>query len=110
MTADVNILSDLSTLTTVPTKALTELVRYECLCIGNAVKQATLQEKNKLVLNIGLGALCINITTMECKFLPSSELKNTIKTCLAGKQDLLMKAVEDSISEKLLKLYEGVLG
>jgi len=43
MTADINIINDLSTLTTVPAKALNELIKYENLCIGNAIKEAALE-------------------------------------------------------------------
>lgn len=109
MTSDINILNDVSTLTNVPAKALNELVRYENLCIGNAIFEAKSQDKQCIVLNIGLGNLSINIANMDCKFTPGSELKNTLKACLAGKGDQLALKLEQAVVEKLLKIYDGVL-
>ena len=109
MTADINIINDLSTLTTVPAKALNELIKYENLCIGNAIKEAALEQKQKLLLNIGLGTLCVELASMQCKFIPSSDLKNTLKLCLNGKNDLLLDKLQLNIAQKLVKIYQGVL-
>lgn len=106
MTNNINIINNLSTLTTVPTKILTKLTEKEILCIGSAVSDAIKNEEDAVVLNIGFGTLSIELKTGLCKFLPSNELKNTIKKCINNKIDPLEENLEQAIIDKLLKIYE----
>lgn len=103
-----NIINDLSAATKVPNKVLTELTSKEILCIGSAITEAIAQKEDILVLNIGFGTLSIELATMQCKFVPSAELKSTIKHCVSGKKDPLEIKLEQTIIEKLLKTCDEV--
>ena len=100
----VNIISDVATATKVPNKALTELVDKENLCIGSAIKDAIDAKEDILVCNIGVGTLSISIKDMQCKFVPSNDLKNVIKRSIAVGVDPLELALEQSLVDKLVKV------
>lgn len=104
-----NIISDLSTFTKIPNKALIELVNKEILCIGSAVHDAKMLNEQQLVLNIGIGSLSIDLQTMQCKFVPSKELKKCIKNSLETGIDPVEFDIEKSIIEKLISICEEVI-
>lgn len=103
-----NVLNDISTLTKVPAKALTELTSKEILCIGSAIHDALEAGEEALILNIGIGLLSINLIDMQCKFTPNKELKSTIKRCITTKVDPLEFELERALSEKLLSICDEV--
>ena len=106
MTNNINIINNLSTITTIPTKLLTKLTEKEILCIGSAISDAIKNEEEVVVLNIGFGTLSIELQTGLCKFLPSNELKTTIKKCINNKIDPLEQNLEQAIIDKLLRIYD----
>ena len=108
MAAQANILNDLSSATKIPNKVLAAVTSKEILCIGSAISDAVTAKEEAIVLNIGLGNLSINLLTMESKFIPSAELKSTIKKCINNKIDPLEKELEQAVIDKLLKTYEEV--
>lgn len=104
-----NIVKDLSTLSQIPLKVLAEVYKKEALCIGSAIHDAVLAKDDIAILNIGIGTLSIEISTGQCKFLPSKELKQTIKRSLEKKVDPVEMYLEKEIIDKLLIACEEVL-
>ena len=104
-----NILSDMSTLVKVPNKILTWLADIENLCIGSAISDAKLQDIDHISLNIGIGVLAVELSTMNCKFIPSKDLKNTIKSALAGEADPVEKHIDQLLVQKLISICEEVV-
>lgn len=109
MATQSNILNDLSTYSKIPAKILTEITRKECLCIGSAIHDALLSEEPAAVLNIGIGTLSVDLNTKQCKFIPSKELKSSIKKSIDNKVDPIELEVEQEIMDKLLNICEEVL-
>jgi len=109
MTNQVNIINDLSTLTRVPIKALDELTNKEALCIGSAIHDAQIKQEEAVLLNIGLGTLAVELSTMQCKFIPGKELKTAIKRSLTDKIDPVELELEQEIVDKLLNICNGAL-
>jgi hypothetical protein len=109
MATQPNIISDISTLTRVPNKVLTELAHKANLCIGNIIKEAKEAEDQAVIINIGIGTLSIDLLDMQCKFVPSKELKATIKASLQSDQDLLELELEQALIDKLLTICEEVI-
>lgn len=104
-----NIISDISTLTRVPNKVLTELAHKANLCIGNIISEAKEAEEQAVIINIGIGTLSIDLIDMQCKFVPSKELRSTIKYSLQSKKDLLELELEQALIDKLLTICEEVV-
>lgn len=109
MAVQTNIINDTSTLTKVPLKILNEIVKKEALCIGSAVHEALLTNEEIAVLNIGIGTLSIELSTKQCKFLPSKELKTIIKKSIDNKIDPVEFELEQAIIDKLLRICDEVL-
>jgi hypothetical protein len=109
MATQPNIISDISTLTRVPNKVLTELSHKANLCIGNIISDARDAGEQAVIINVGLGTLSIDLIDMQCKFIPSKELKTTIKASLQSKQDPLELELEQALIDKLLAICDEVV-
>lgn len=111
MTGQPNLINDLSTLTRVPNKTLTELAHKANLCIGSIIADTKAAGEQAVVINIGIGTLSVDLIDMQCKFVPSKELKNTIKSCVTttGPLDPLELALEQSIIDKLVNFCNEVI-
>lgn len=105
----VNIIQDLSSYTKVPSKALNELVEKSMLCIGSAIHDAKMMEEDTIVINIGIGALSVELNSMQCKFTPNKELKKVISQSLINKIDPLEYALEQTIIDKLIAICEEAI-
>ena len=103
-----NIITDISSATKIPVKVLNSINTKEILCIGSAIHDAIEAKEEAALLNIGIGTLSVNISDGQCKFIPSTELKTTIKKCINNKIDPLEVALEQAVIDKLLKTYEEV--
>jgi len=104
-----NIISDMSTVTRIPNKILSEIIAKENLCIGSAIHDALLENEDVVVLNIGIGTLSVELSTKQCKFIPSRELKNIIKKSIDEKVDPVEMTLSQSIIEKLMTICNEVL-
>lgn len=104
-----NIPNDVGTLLRIPNKITTELADKACLCIGSAISAAKAAGETQTSLNIGIGQLCVNLTDMQCKFIPSSGLKNAIKKALVDNTDPLEQQLDKALTDKLLAICEEVL-
>lgn len=109
MATQPNIISDISTLTRVPNKVLAELTHKANLCIGNIISEAKEAGEQTVIINIGIGTLSVDLIDMQCKFVPSKELKSTIKASLQGEKDLLELELEQTLIDRLLIICEEVL-
>ena len=104
-----NIVKDLGILTKLPNKVLDELIEKINLCIGSEIHDALENDEQDITLNIGIGILSIDLASMQCKFIPSKDLKATIKKCLATKPDPLELALSQELSEKLLAICDEAI-
>lgn len=104
-----NLVTDLSTLSKIPNKILNEIVHKLNLCIGSIIYEAKQAGEHAVVINIGLGTLSIDLVDMNCKFVPSKDLKQSIKDSLNAKIDPLELELENELAEKLVSICEEVL-
>lgn len=96
-----NIITDISTLTHIPNKTLNELSHKITLCIGSIIAEAKQKGESAVIINIGIGTLSVDLVSMQCKFVPSRELKATIKSCMTTNIDPLELVLEEALAEKL---------
>jgi hypothetical protein len=104
-----NLVTDISTLTRVPNKTLNELIHKVNLCIGSIIAEAKNKGEQAVIINIGLGTLSIDLITMQSKFIPSKDLKTTIKQGVTTGIDPLECALEQALVEKLIHFCDEVL-
>ena len=109
MATQVIIPNDVGTLLKIPTKVTTELTDKACLCIGSAISEAKRRGDTQVVVNIGIGALSVNLVDMECKFVPGKNLKAAIKYALNESVDPLELMLEQAFADKLLAICDEVI-
>ncbi len=109
MSGQPNMINDIGVLLKLPNKVMTELVQKATLCISSIINDAKLAGEQATIINIGIGTLSIDLIDMQCKFVPSKELKTAIKKSLDSKDDLLELAVEKTLAEKLLSIVEEAI-
>ena len=109
MTSQPNVINDLSSYTKIPNKILTELVHKLNLCIGSAIHDAIVNKETTVVINVGIGSLSVSLTDMQCKFIPSKDLKLCIKNGIESKVDPVEFALEQALVDKLLAISEEVI-
>ena len=109
MATQPNVINDLSTLTRVPNKLLVELSHKINLCIGSIIHDAKAAGEQTVIINIGIGTLSVDLIDMQCKFVPSKELRATIKNSLISNRDPLELVLEQTLVEKLINICEEVM-
>ena len=109
MAAQLNVVNDVGTLLKIPNKTLEELIDKLNLCIGSIIYDAKMPKEENVVINIGIGALSVNLADMQCKFLPSKSLKTAIKRSLTSTIDPLELVIEEAVAQKLIAACEEAL-
>jgi hypothetical protein len=109
MAIQTNITNDIDTLLRIPAKVSKELTDKACLCIGSAISEAKREGAAYVAVNIGIGTLSVNLSDMQCKFVPGKNLKTAIKTALTSTEDPLERELECAFADKLLAICEEVL-
>lgn len=109
-----SVIKDLSTLTQLPTETLKSLVNIAEKDICHLLyENYILMDKNKLVLDIGIGDLILNINTEEeyvqYEFIPSKHFERAILKTLEDKESPLIKDIEKNFSDKVLSLYKELV-
>jgi len=110
MSGQLNLVNDVGTLLKIPTKVTAELIQKANLCIGSIISDARLAGEQTVIINIGIGTLSIDLIDMQCKFVPSKDLKTVIKDNLNNNTiDPLEVALEQTLAEKLISLVDDLM-
>jgi len=108
-TGQVNVINDIGVLLKLPNKVLAELISKANLCIGSIISDARDNNDQTVIINIGIGTLSVNLIDMQCKFVPSKDLKIAIKDSLNSKVDPLELELEKALAEKLISICDEVM-
>ena len=79
MSGQPNLVTDVGTLLKLPNKVTAELIHKANLCIGSIINDAKLAGEQTIIINVGIGTLSVDLVDMQCKFVPSKDLKTSIK-------------------------------
>jgi hypothetical protein len=110
MSGQLNLVNDVGTLLKLPTKVTAELIQKANLCIGSIISDARTAGEQTVIINIGIGTLSIDLIDMQCKFVPSKDLKTVIKDNLNNNTiDPLAVALEQTLAEKLISLVDDLM-
>lgn len=106
-----DIIKDTATLTTVPEKTLKKLVSKEIYCINDAVAEMQAANIEVIDLDIGLGNLAISVVDDKVvyKFIPSTELEESVKSAILNGRNLLEDVLEASLVERLTNTYKDII-
>ena len=107
----VNIIKDISTLTTIPYATLTKLIDVLELCICHAVEESILKNGEVTSINVGIGTLNIKATEDEIKykFIPSTKFEESVKQTALTRESPLINKVEEKLKDKVMNVYKELL-
>lgn len=108
---NVNIMNDLTTLTTIPLESLNKLSTKVIYCINDAVEDLLLSDENILKLDIGIGTLNISINNDELNyyFEPCDKLNNSVISTIKNKNNTLTNKLDTTLVDKILHTYKDLL-
>lgn len=109
MSGQPSLVTDVGTLLKLPNKVTTELVHKANLCIGSIINDAKLAGEQTIIINVGIGTLSIDLVDMQCKFVPSKDLKTAIKNSLNSNIDPLELSLEQTLTDRLLAIFEEAI-
>ena len=109
-----DIISDLSTLSTIPEKTLGKLSAKVVYCICDAVAEALAEdasEDRSVDLDIGIGTLSIGLVddAIKYKFVPNETLETSVKQTVLNERNLLEDALEKSFVDKITNVYKELI-
>lgn len=107
----IDIIQDVSTITTIPKDALDKLVNKELWCICEAVKEGSLKNESPTEMDIGIGTLLISDheETVKYKFIPSKALEESVNETIQNKKSPLELKLEKNLVNKILNTYKTIL-
>jgi hypothetical protein len=110
-TKKVNILDDVSRMTTVPYTALTKLSKQYVYCICNAVEETTLAKEPLTYINVGFGTLVIQHQNEQLRyqFIPSKLLSENLAETVTNGKNPLVKELEASLVDRILNTYKDLI-
>lgn len=106
-----NLSTDLSTITSIPEEIIVKLLNVAGYCIGNAVKESLDNFETITEIDMEFGTLMVknDENSFKLKFIPNESLNEDIKNSLSGKESLLTKKLEASLSAKLVEVYKEII-
>ena len=106
----VNIVEDLSTITTIPPASLRKLFEKVGWCICNGVVESKLNDEDITEINLGFGTLIISVENnhIEYKFIPSSKLEKGLVESIVNKRNPLVVNLEETFANRILKTYKDM--
>lgn len=107
----VNILKDISTVTTIPHATLTKLSDVSELCICHAIEESLLKGGEVTSIFVGIGTLNIKATDGEIKykFIPSTKFEESVKQTVLTRESPLINKVEEKLKDKVMNVYKELL-
>ena len=108
---DINIVKDVSALSTIQDKVIYKLLDKFTYSICEAVEEAVIADDDVVVLDIGIGELTIKLSEdgIRYKFIPSQKLEEGVKNTFIYRQNLLEKTLEESLVNRLTNTYKDLL-
>lgn len=107
----IDIVENVSKLTTIPKQSLDKLNEKVVWCICDGFEQDVLDNKKYSELDLGIGILYISNTEddIKYKFKPSELLENNIRaTAVEGKNPLVVN-LEKRLADKIVNTYKDII-
>ena len=106
----IDVIRNVSTITTIPKAQLDSVIDKEILCIVNDVVTKD-SDESILDFDVGVGTIKIKVdsTSIQYKFLPSIKLEKVLKQAVSTGQSPLQQMCEKQISDRVLSAYKELL-
>lgn len=107
----INIVEDVSKITTIPKSYLDKLNEKAVWCICDGIQDELIQGNNIIELDIGIGTLLISSEqeNIRYKFIPSEYLEKSINETVTYEHSPLQDQLEQSLINKIVNTYKDIL-
>lgn len=107
----VDVIEDVSKLTTIPVKSLNSLNDKVIYCIVDSVKESCLENLETTELYLGIGTLVIKYVdkSLKYKFIPSNKLNEKMNDLFNKKLNSLENVLETSLVDKIVNTYKDLI-
>lgn len=104
----IDIVDDLSKLTTIPRDKLDKLVEKVKYIITDAVCENSV--KVNIDLDIGIGILqIINTDCIRYKFKPSPKFEKAIYEAIVNNKNILQDTLEKTLAQRITRVYKDII-
>lgn len=103
-----NLIKELSILTTIPEGSLSKLLNKTELCLCDNIYEQY-QSSNLISVDIGIGELSIGVIddVIKYKFIPSIQFNNSVKETLKGTSPLKQE-IDNKLKNKICNTYKDL--
>ena len=110
MTTD--LIKDLSTLTTIPEKALSSLAEKASLCICDAIADMKAAGEGSVEISLGFGALIASSDgqSLRFRFVPDAKLGMSAAKAAKTGESALTATLEAALVDHVTNTYKDILG
>ena len=107
----VDIIEDVSKITTISHDVLNKLIDKGVWCICNSVYESKLTDSPLTELDIGIGTLYISneSDSIKYKFIPSSALETAVRDTIIENKNVLQLTLEKTLANKVIRTYKTIL-
>ena len=107
----INLIEDMSILTTIPKSAIIKLMDKESYIITNGIENNLISGESITEVDLGIGVLSILTEGNQIKyrFVPSNHLEKAIKKTVKNKKSPLTDKLEKTLVKKLTDVYKELL-
>ena len=108
---DVDLISDISLLTSVPYKTLKNLCDKSNECICHSILENVKDSNVETIIDIGIGNLTVIVDNDEIhyKFRPGSKLEEMLIDTISNNNDPLVTHIEKSLVSRILNTYKDLI-
>ena len=105
-----SLITDLSTITTIPVSTLEKLHDKQQLCILHKVSENEKKGEPITYVDIGYGTLYIKHENDELryKFIPSKSFEKDLKEVILSGQSTLISKAEEALKDKITNTYKDL--
>lgn len=108
---EIDLISDISLLTSVPYFTLTNMCEKGNECICHSLLESVNEGNIKTIIDIGIGQISIILDNDELhyQFKPSNKLENMLVDTLSNNNDPLITDIEKSLVSRILNVYKDLI-
>jgi hypothetical protein len=106
----VNLIDDLSTLTTVSKTNLMEMVEHSESILCHALLESIKDKDDYAEIDVGVGTLFIKSTDdgVKYKFIPSQHLSSVMNTTVRTKRSPLSLRIDETLGKRIMNTYKDM--
>ncbi len=106
----VDIINDISKITTIPGRTMDKLISKMDWCICDAVEESIIKGNELTIVNIGMGLLYISTENnqVQYKFVPSPKLERYVTDTVVNRKNALVVNLESTFVNRITKTYKDM--